>query len=245
MIGPGGVFAINTKYHPDANVWVAGENFWVNGQRQVYVRASRAEGRKVAQLLTAACGIEVKVSPLIVVVGAANGFKVKEQPPGVVVFTRRHIVDWLRSQPAELASETVEAIYSVAVFARPGPGLAPKVRLPVRVRAQLPKKLRPQSTTSLPKQHRGLVRQKIVVKYSGALGLRVLGDPRPHEAVTKSADLRWSRAQRCWNLPNSRGRAPDILLIGRSRPAAGAPRVRRGSGARRLDNAEVSFRGRI
>ena len=52
-----------------------------------------------------------------------------------------------------------------------------------------------------------------MVNYSDALGLRVLGDPRPHQAVTKSAGLHWSRAQHCWYLPNSRGRAADILLI--------------------------------
>ncbi len=88
-------------------------DFLVNGQRQDYVRASRAEGRKVARLLTTACGFEVKVTPVIAVVGASKGFKVREQPVGVVVCARRHIVDWLRSQPAELDSETVEAVYSV------------------------------------------------------------------------------------------------------------------------------------
>ena len=85
VIGPAGVFSLNTKYHPNANVWVAGETFLVNGQRQDYVRASRAEGRKVARLLTRACGFEVEVTPVIAVVGAADGFKVKEQPAGVVV----------------------------------------------------------------------------------------------------------------------------------------------------------------
>ena len=113
VIGPAGVFSVNTKYHPDANVWVAGGTFLVNGQRQDYVRASRAEGRKVARLLTRACGFEVEVTPVIAVVGAADGFKVKEQPAGVVVCTRRRIVDWLRSQPPKLGSGTVEAIYSV------------------------------------------------------------------------------------------------------------------------------------
>jgi hypothetical protein len=114
VIGPAGVFSVNTKYHPDANVWVASGTFLVNGQRQDYVRASRAEGRKVARLLTKACGFEVHVTPVIAVVGAGNGFKVKEQPAGVVVCTRRRIAEWLRSLPPELSSGEVGAIYSVA-----------------------------------------------------------------------------------------------------------------------------------
>ena len=113
VTGPGGVFSINTKHHPDASVWVAGGTFLVNGQRQDYVRASRAEGRKVARLLTAACGFKVEVTPVIAVVGAAN-LKVKEQPADVVVCARRRVVDWLRSQPEVIDAGTVEAIYSAA-----------------------------------------------------------------------------------------------------------------------------------
>ena len=60
-----------------------------------------------------ASGFEVGVTPLIAVVGAADGFAIKEQPAGVVVCASRRIVDWLRSQPATLSSGTVEAIYSV------------------------------------------------------------------------------------------------------------------------------------
>jgi hypothetical protein len=213
VIGPAGVFSVNTKYHPDANVWLAGGTFLVDGQRQDYVRASRAEGHKVARLLTDACGFEVEVTPVIAVVGAADGFKVKEKPAGVVVCTRRHIVDWLRSQPAKLGSGTVEAIYSVSrrrsTWACSGhEGTSPR-------RSAGPPAEEPTASVAneFAQVAPGLVRRKIIVDYSGALGLRVLGDPRPHEAVAKSAGLHWSRAQRCWYQPNSRGRAPDTLLI--------------------------------
>ena len=43
VIGPGGVFTINTKNHPDAKIWVGGDTFMVNGNRQPYIRNARHE----------------------------------------------------------------------------------------------------------------------------------------------------------------------------------------------------------
>ncbi len=36
VVGPGGVFTVNAKNHPDASVWVSGETFMVNGRRVPY-----------------------------------------------------------------------------------------------------------------------------------------------------------------------------------------------------------------
>ncbi|HEX2027330.1 MAG TPA: nuclease-related domain-containing protein, partial [Nitriliruptorales bacterium] len=40
VVGPGGVFTVNAKHHPDARIWVGGDAFLVNGSRQPYVRNS-------------------------------------------------------------------------------------------------------------------------------------------------------------------------------------------------------------
>lgn len=117
VLGPGGVFTINTKHHPDASVWVGGNAFLVNGQRVPYVRNSRFEARRTAAFLTAATGgAPVTVTAVIAVMGARKGFTVKSQPEDgtVVVLTRRDVARWLGKRPVALTDEQVEALYAVA-----------------------------------------------------------------------------------------------------------------------------------
>ena len=61
VIGPGGVFTLNTKHHPGAKIWVGGDTFMVDGHKQPYIRNSRHEASRAAKLLTSACGFPVHV----------------------------------------------------------------------------------------------------------------------------------------------------------------------------------------
>lgn len=115
VIGPGGVFTINAKHHPDANVWVRGDTFKVNGSNQLYVRNSRHEAKRAAGLLSAAAGFAVEVRGIIAVVGARRGFTVVEQPrAGVAVVGRRDLVAYLTDEPAALGAPSIARIYEVA-----------------------------------------------------------------------------------------------------------------------------------
>jgi len=114
VIGPGGVFTVNTKHHPHANVWVAGNTFMVNGQRLPYIRNARHEARRAARLLSKASKQPVEVSGVIAVVGAQRGFTIKEQPENVQVLGRKRLAQWLRYQPAILSDAQVEGIHAVA-----------------------------------------------------------------------------------------------------------------------------------
>lgn len=117
VIGPGGVFTINTKHHPDASIWVGGNTFMVNGQRQPYVRNSRYEAQRASHSLTAASGFPVVVTALIAVMGAQKGFTVREQPPGgdVHVVVRRDIARWLRHRPTgALNAAQTKILYDTA-----------------------------------------------------------------------------------------------------------------------------------
>lgn len=112
VIGPGGVFCINTKNHPGKKVWVGGNTLMVSGQRQGYVGASRSEAKKVSRILTTACGHHVQVDPIVVI---ANGdLKVKEQPKGVHVASRRRIRSWILKQPDSLSNDAASAIFAAA-----------------------------------------------------------------------------------------------------------------------------------
>lgn len=69
LIGPGGVFCINTKHHRGARVWVGDDSVKIGGQSYPYVRKSRAEARRASAALTQACGFPVEVRPLLAFVG--------------------------------------------------------------------------------------------------------------------------------------------------------------------------------
>ncbi len=117
VVGPAGVFTINAKHHPHASVWIGGNTFMVNGHRQPYIRNSRHEAQRASRLLTAACGRPVTATGLIAVMGAHEGFTVREQPPGgdVHVMTRREVDGWLRGRPADvLEPEQVAAVHDAA-----------------------------------------------------------------------------------------------------------------------------------
>ncbi|WP_375503689.1 nuclease-related domain-containing protein [uncultured Jatrophihabitans sp.] len=114
VIGPGGVFTINAKHHPDANVWVGGGTVKVNGFNQPYVRNSRHEATRAAKLLSAAAGVEIPVRGVVAVVGAQRGFTVKRQPDDVTVVNRRDVLKYLRETLPVLDETAIETIYAVA-----------------------------------------------------------------------------------------------------------------------------------
>jgi hypothetical protein len=112
VIGPPGVFTLNTKNHLGGRVTVTAKAVYVNGAFQPYLAKSQAEGKRATKLLTNSCGYEVIAQPLIVI--RADELKIKGLTEGVHVVGRKRIVRWLRNQPATLAPEQVNAIYAVA-----------------------------------------------------------------------------------------------------------------------------------
>lgn len=116
VIGPGGVFTVNAKHRPRTKVWVGGDTFIVGGHRVDYVRNSRHEARRAAKLLTEHAGFAVAVIGVIAVVGAHEGFVVKEQPRdgAVHVVQRKRISHYLLSLPPRLTAREIDAIYDIA-----------------------------------------------------------------------------------------------------------------------------------
>ncbi|HWU21537.1 MAG TPA: nuclease-related domain-containing protein [Nocardioides sp.] len=116
LIGPGGVLTVNTKHHPGSSIWVGGDTFLVNGQRQPYIRNSRHEARRVARLLTEQVGFPVSVLAVIAVLGSRKGYKVKAQPEdgAVVIVQRSRIARYVENLPSRLTDREVISIYEVA-----------------------------------------------------------------------------------------------------------------------------------
>jgi hypothetical protein len=116
IAGPAGVFTVNTKHHPDANIWVGGETFKVDGRNQPYVRKARFEAERASKMLTFACGIPVSVKAVIAVVGARGGLTIKAQPAdGVVhVVGRKKLSGWLLSHGPIYSSDQVSIVFNQA-----------------------------------------------------------------------------------------------------------------------------------
>ncbi|MHB8191040.1 MAG: hypothetical protein ACYDHP_11610 [Ferrimicrobium sp.] len=94
-------------------VWVVGDTFRVNGQRQWYVRNARFEVQCTGTMLTNATGTSVSINGVIVVVGARGGFTVRSQSADgmVCVVGRKGLVEGLLRNAAILTSEQVSIIF--------------------------------------------------------------------------------------------------------------------------------------
>lgn len=109
VIGPSGVYTINTKHHDDARVWVGARKLLVNGQPTDHLRNSRHEAERATRLLSAATGMDVVVRPVIAVVGAKS-ITVKELPSDVMVLADTQLVRWLKRRRRTPALATAPVV---------------------------------------------------------------------------------------------------------------------------------------
>ena len=113
VIGPRGVFTVNTKNHPDGSVCVYERAVWVNGHATNYLHNSRFEATRVTRILTHACEMAVEVHAAIVFVDPDKLTR-KGTPPDVDVTCRRGLRTFLMQQPQRLTPPHVEHIFTVA-----------------------------------------------------------------------------------------------------------------------------------
>lgn len=116
LLGPAGVFTVNTKNHSGQRVWVAGRNLLVAGTRCDHIRNSEYEAIRASRLLTSLLGWPVAVRPVVAVLDPAH-LQVVRQPAGVDVLEARKLVKWLKRKPAVLNDRQRAEIG--AVIARP------------------------------------------------------------------------------------------------------------------------------
>lgn len=113
VLGPAGVFTINTKHHPGKAVWVAGRTLLVAGQKQPYIPKAEGEAKAAATLLHAAVGVAVPVRPVLALVGLEK-LTVRRAPERAHVLTERHLVRWLLAQPPVLAADELARLLRLA-----------------------------------------------------------------------------------------------------------------------------------
>ncbi|MFB6577150.1 nuclease-related domain-containing protein [Streptomyces sp. NPDC056402] len=113
LIGPGGVFSINTKNHRGASVWVGDSMAKINGGKpRPYAAASQAEADFVRRVLGRYCAFEVPVEPALVFVGIASLDRAATQY-SVRIYQEREVAS-LGPLTGKLTPEQVEQVFAVA-----------------------------------------------------------------------------------------------------------------------------------
>jgi hypothetical protein len=112
VIGPAGVFTINTKNHV-GEVFVAGSSFSINGRKTNHIRNSLHEAERASRLLSSAAGTPVQVTPLIVLV-STEPIKKGRTKPKVTVLPSNWLSRWLKRRPRILSEQSIERYAKLA-----------------------------------------------------------------------------------------------------------------------------------
>lgn len=113
LIGPGGVFTINTKHHANCKLWVAGSVFMVNGHKHPYIRNSRHEAARASRLLSKAMRRHIPVTGVIAPV-RAKSLVVREIPGDVRVIQAEHLAGFFSSIVPTLTPDQVKQLFEHA-----------------------------------------------------------------------------------------------------------------------------------
>ncbi|WP_104090973.1 nuclease-related domain-containing protein [Arthrobacter sp. GMC3] len=113
VIGPAGVFTLNTKRHSGKNVSVSGGTFMVNGAKQPHIRNSVFEAKRSAKILTRAMGHPVAVTAMIVVVDPSK-LTIKTKHDTVIALESGELLRWFKRRPATLAPDELAALLEQA-----------------------------------------------------------------------------------------------------------------------------------
>lgn len=111
VIGPPGVFALVVRNHLKDRVKVKRSVVKVNGRTTSYLRDVRPPAHDASERLSGACGFDVEVRPVLVVLAAHLA---EQQQPEVPVVGRKRIARWLMEQPGQQPFETTSAVHAAA-----------------------------------------------------------------------------------------------------------------------------------
>jgi hypothetical protein len=179
VVGTPGVFTLNTKHHPGKTVWVSGDVYSVAGQPWPYLGAAISEAEKAARRLGAACSFNVRVNPVIVVVGSAD-LQIPQQPPDVRVVGCDDVVEWLQSLPPVLSRDEAAAIAERA--GDPATWFPPSTSGRRRTKARISSRSRPGPRRSKARRRSGLA--EVVVALGVIVAAFVLLSRLSHHPVS-------------------------------------------------------------
>lgn len=112
VVGPGGIFTINTKHHAGKNVWVRDRALWVAGQSTHYIGYAESEAKSLTGALRRSLPWIPDAQPLVVIVNAKE-IKERKAPQVVHVDGGRTVGRWIRKRRAQLTPDAVARIVDV------------------------------------------------------------------------------------------------------------------------------------
>jgi len=116
IIGPRGVYTVNTKNHGQKPIRVKENAVTVGGRAEPYARNARFEASRVATLLSQACGFPVKARGIVAFTNPLDCLTVLGQPRDgqVTMLASEQLVPWLMSQPLVLPPRWAHAVMEQA-----------------------------------------------------------------------------------------------------------------------------------
>ncbi|QNE47763.1 NERD domain-containing protein [Glaciihabitans sp. INWT7] len=111
VVGPGGVFAINTKHHAGASVWVGDVVLRINYANTNHLRQALADGQDVKRRLTGRVEFPVPVRSVVAILHARSITDKRESTDRpVAVIDAKRLASWLVDQPQRLSANQLELI---------------------------------------------------------------------------------------------------------------------------------------
>jgi hypothetical protein len=116
VIGPTGVFAINTKHYRGASITIGDTVAWIRGHSENIPAKAHREARRAGRRLRTVCGFPVDVVPVLAFVAPRELTMSRRRPDDpVFVVHHRGLIDGLRSHPGRPIPEfDVSTLYEAA-----------------------------------------------------------------------------------------------------------------------------------
>ncbi|WP_201774468.1 nuclease-related domain-containing protein [Demequina sediminicola] len=116
VIGPGGVYTVNTKNHSGKKIWVAKYQMRVDGSPVPYLRNSRHEASRAKRLLESHVDFDVPVLGCVVVLTGSFVPEVtyKQQPDDVRILDKWDVPRWFKRRARILEPAQVDHLFEVA-----------------------------------------------------------------------------------------------------------------------------------
>ena len=110
LVGPGGIFTINTKHHCRKNVRVGARTVIVDGHKKAYLPAAEHEAERVSTVLRERMPLVTPVQPVVALVDPKQ-ITFQEKPAQVKVLDAGGLLAWLvHLQPVLSDDEIAEVV---------------------------------------------------------------------------------------------------------------------------------------
>ena len=110
LVGPGGIFTINTQHHCGKRIAVGARTVTVSGHKKAYLPAAEHEAERVTTVLRERMPLVAPVQPVIALVDPKQ-ITFRDKPVQVKVLDARGLLRWLEKlQPVLSDDEIAEAV---------------------------------------------------------------------------------------------------------------------------------------